>query len=88
MGNNTIPHNLILENRRSLRISGVNDVEMYTEKKIVLNTSAGEIVIKGKDLNIGSLDADTGDFSMAGLVLSITYNRFDSSENAVIRLFR
>lgn len=85
---NTVPHSLILENRRNLRVTGVNDVEMYTDKKVVLNTTAGEIVIKGKELYIDTLDADTGDFSMGGLVLSITYNRFDSSENAVIKLFR
>lgn len=85
---NTAAHCVILENQRCLRVSGVNDVEMYTENKVVLNTSAGELVIKGKMLNIDSLDAETGDFSMGGLILSISYNRFDSSENPIVKLFR
>lgn len=83
-----VPHSLILEDRKTLRASGVNDVEMYTENKVVLNTSAGEVVIKGKMLVVNSLDADTGDFSMSGLVLSVCYNRFDSSENPIARLLR
>ena len=82
------PHNIIMENRRELRISGVKDIDSFTETKIVLSTVMGELVIKGEDLHVSALELETGDFSMTGKIKSLCYNSFSSSENLFSRMFR
>lgn len=82
------PHNIIMENRQELRISGVKDIDSFTENKIVLSTIMGELVIKGQDLHVSVLEAETGDFSMTGKIKCLCYNNFSSSENMFGKLFR
>lgn len=81
-------HSLILENRGLLRISGVKDIDGFSETRIVLNTVMGELVIRGEELHVNVLETETGDFSMTGKIKSMCYNRFSSSDNAVRKLFR
>lgn len=81
-------HNIIMENRRELRISGVKDIDSFTETKIVLSTVMGELVVKGEDLHVSVLEAETGDFSMSGKIKSLVYNSFNSSDNLFRKMFR
>ncbi len=81
-------HNIIMENRRELRISGVKDIDSFTETKIVLSTVMGELVVKGEDLHVSVLEAETGDFSMSGKIKSLVYNSFNSSDNLFSKMFR
>lgn len=83
-----MPHNLIMEGRRNLRISGVKDIDSFTDTRIILDTVQGELVIKGQDLHVISLDAQTGDFTMTGEVCGINYNRDSILANPVRKLFR
>ena len=83
-----IPHNIILENRKNLRISGVKDIDSFGENKIVLTTVMGELIIKGDDLHVNSLDAENGDFSMSGCVNSLVYNRHSALDGPIKKLFR
>lgn len=86
--NAAIPHNLIMENRKNLRLSGVKDIDSFTESRIVLSTVMGELVIKGDDLHVITLDAETGDFSMTGCVNSLSYNRHSVMDGPIKKLFR
>ncbi len=83
-----LPHNVIMEDRSTLRISGVKDIDSFTESRIVLSTVMGELVIKGEDLHVNVLESETGDFSMTGKIRSLVYNNFSSSDNVFGRLFR
>lgn len=82
------PHNIVLENRKQLRVSGVKDIDSFTETRIVLSTIMGELVIKGEDLHVTALDAQTGDFSMTGCVSSLVYSRRSVLDGPVKKLFR
>lgn len=77
-----------MENRKTMRISGVKDIDSFTENRIVLNTVMGELVIKGDDLHIGELSGDGGDLSMTGYVNSIKYNKHSVMDGPVKKLFR
>jgi len=67
-------HNLILENRKKLSISGIEDVESFNEEEIVLaTTSHGILVIKGSELHITKLSVDSGDVSITGEVCAMDY---------------
>lgn len=66
-------HNLILENRRRLAISGVTDAESFDENCISIYTEMGELVIKGKGLKVGEMSVETGNMSIEGDIKSIVY---------------
>lgn len=84
----TLPHNIILESRKTLRVSGVKDIDSFTENRVILNTVMGELTIKGEDLHVISLEAESGDFSLTGTVTSMCYSRHSSLDGPVKRLFR
>lgn len=86
--NDSRAHTLIMENRRQLRISGVKDIDSFTDTRIILSTIMGELVIRGQDLHVTALEAETGDFTMTGTVKSLIYNSFSSGDNFFGRLFR
>lgn len=86
-GKNT-PHNVIMENRGSLRISGVKDIDGFTESRIILDTVMGELVIKGEDLHVTALESATGEFAMTGKVCSLTYSRGSLLDSPAKKLFR
>ncbi len=79
---------LILEQRKSLRVTGVRDIDSFTETRIVLNTVLGELVIRGKGLHIISMVVESGDLLLSGHIDSLTYNEFSSNAGFIKRLFR
>ncbi len=81
-------HNIIMEDRKNLRISGVNEIDNFTESRIILSTALGELVIKGDDLHVISLDAESGDFIMTGNINSLVYSRNSVLDGPVKKLFR
>lgn len=66
---------LTLENRESLQVSGVRDVESFSETAVNLDTVLGRLVIKGEGLHISKLSVDTGDLSLLGKVNSLEYTK-------------
>lgn len=81
-------HNIIVEGRKSVRISGVNDIDSFTENKIILSTVMGELIIKGEDLHVISLNSENGDFTMIGSVNSFMYSRNSVLDGPIKKLFR
>lgn len=71
------PHNLILENRKKLSLSGVTDVDNFDEKTIVLYTQMGELTIVGKNLHVNEISVETGEMSIEGDIWSLTYGDKD-----------
>lgn len=84
------PHHVVLEERRSLTVSGVEDVERFDETAIVLSTSRGTMVVSGAELRIEKLSLDGGDLKVEGDVDSLTYEdgRGEKSGGFFSRLFR
>lgn len=64
---------MVIEERKSLTVSGVEDVERFDENTIVLSTSLGTMVVTGEDLHIEKLSLDGGDLKVEGEIDSITY---------------
>lgn len=69
----SLPHNLIIEGRASVSVSGVEDVESFDEAEIVLFTSAGMLIVRGRDLHIEKLSLDGGELIINGQVDSVQY---------------
>lgn len=71
------PHNLILENRKSLSLSGVTDVDRFDEKTILLYTQLGELTVRGRDLHVNAVSVESGEMSIEGDIWSLTYGEKD-----------
>ncbi|MCD8328382.1 MAG: sporulation protein YabP [Ruminococcus sp.] len=86
----TKPSNLTLENRSLLRLTGVTDIDSFNEEAIVLFTTLGELVIKGKNLHVNSVNVDSGDAEIVGEIKTISYTnrKLTKKPNAIKRLMR
>lgn len=83
------PHHVVIENRQSLTVSGVEDVERFDENTIVLSTSMGSMVVTGEDLHIEKLSLDGGDLKVEGHVDAISYEDDGNERGGFLsRLFR
>lgn len=67
------PHHIMLEERSSLTVSGVSDVERFDENEIVMSTSRGVLVVTGENLHIEKLSLDGGDLRVEGEVDALSY---------------
>ncbi len=67
-------HNLIIENRERLMLSGVEDVISFDEMELELVTGLGELTVRGEMLNIESLNRDTGDMIITGKINELLYS--------------
>ena len=62
-------HQLTLEGRERLTVSGVEDVERFDENTIVMSTTAGTLVIAGENLHIGKLSWMAGNSMWTGRLI-------------------
>ncbi len=83
-----IRHSIIMEDRNTLQITGVTDVESFDEQIVVLVTSTGELVIKGQGLHITKIDVMTGNISMEGMIDQLAYSDIKPSHSFFGKLFR
>ncbi len=73
-------HNIILEERSKLSISGVTDVESFDENEISLYTTLGELSVKGKCLHVDEMSLESGNITISGDVKSLVYGDKDRTK--------
>ena len=56
----TSEQNVTLTGRARIELSGVSDVESFTDTSVIAETTLGNISIDGEDLKIESFSADIG----------------------------
>lgn len=87
-----LPHRMMLMGRKQGTIAGVEDVISFDEHLIVLETSEGLMKLTGQELHIKSVNLDTGEVEMEGLVASIQYTDIGAytkpGESVLKRIFR
>ena len=72
MQENTI-HNVIMESRKKISVSGVEDMECFDDGKVVVYTSMGILEILGKNFHMNRLSLDTGEIVVEGDIDSVSY---------------
>ncbi len=77
MDDKALIHNLILEEKSKLSISGVVDVDTFDESKIILFTQDDTIEIEGVDLHIQKLSVADGEMIIEGEITAIIYTGRD-----------
>lgn len=84
-----VPHAVRLENRERAIIMGVVDVDSFHELEIDLVTTAGLMMITGRDLHIRSLNLEEGQLIVEGSLDSLVYAQAEAPKEGVFaRLFR
>ena len=70
-----INHRLILTNRELLELTGVDSVENFHSREIVLSTAMGDLILLGENLHVGKLDLEAKQMSVTGRIDSIQYRK-------------
>lgn len=83
-----MPHELRLENRARLNVTGVREVESFDESAVVLHTAKGVLVIRGQSLHLQTLSIDGGQVAVDGTVDALVYEEPQKTGGFFSRLFR
>lgn len=70
----TFPHNLTLDERKNLSITGVTDIGGYDEQTVVAMTGQGELTVKGENLHIIRMSVEMGELVVEGVINSMQYS--------------
>ena len=85
--NRTLPHELRLDNRSKLSVSGVSEVESFDESTVVLHTARGVLIIRGENLHLQTLSIDGGQVAVSGTIDSLSYEEPQKTGGFFRRLF-
>ena len=82
-------HNLLLEDRKKLKLTGVTDVDSFDDGAVTAYTAAGELQIAGEDLRVLSFNNDLGELLLEGTFRSFCYlDNAPKKEGLLSRLLR
>ncbi len=68
-----VTHSVIIERRKKMVVTGVKEVESFSENTIITVTEMGEMTVKGNGLHISGFNRETGDLSVDGCVSAVAY---------------
>lgn len=83
-------HGLILQQRETLSLTGVTDVDNFNDKVLLIYTSLGELTVRGRNLCVESFSAESGELMAHGDIKAMIYgdrNR-QSKPNILRKIFR
>ena len=66
-------HNITMEGRKLLSVSGVQQVERFDEHVVILHTDMGQLTIKGQELHLDRLNTESGDVGITGSIYGMMY---------------
>ncbi len=69
-----LQHKVIMTDRCSLLVSGVEDIESFDEDQIIAYTVVGTMTVKGINFRINRLNVDSGELDIEGEIDSISYS--------------
>lgn len=81
-------HNIIMEGRNILTISGVTEIDCFDLNNVVAHTCMGELTIKGNNLHINNLNVETGELNMQGEIVALFYNVSKDKNSFLSKIFK
>lgn len=79
------PHNLYLENRGGLKLTGVTDVDSFDEETVTAYTDYGCLTVSGSKLHVEELNLDTGKLEITGEVIALVYSSRTKKEKGILK---
>ena len=84
-----LPHNIVLNDRKNLSVTGVGEVLGCDEEVMTVKTSNGELTITGSGLHIGSFNRGTGELKVDGRIKELIYSDAQPRQSGFFkRLFK
>ncbi|NLO22385.1 MAG: sporulation protein YabP [Syntrophomonadaceae bacterium] len=68
-------HTLLLLDRRTMEISGVENVNTFDEEEIILETVMGFLYVLGEQLHVSMLNLEQGKVVVEGSIINIQYKK-------------
>ena len=84
-------HQVRINNRRSIEISGVKEVDSFDNEEFLLQTVMGFIMIRGENLQIKNLDVGEGNVAIKGKIFELSYideQQGDKAKGFFSKLFK
>ncbi len=83
-----LAHNIIIEDRNKISITGVLSTTDFDETIVSLKTSKGNLIIKGENLFVEKLDLASNELTLTGLFYTLEYIDVKPNSSFFKKLFR
>ncbi len=84
-----LKHTVIMEDRRTLSLTGITDIDSFDEQLVAVFTDTGELLVRGSGLHINKIDVEAGELSLEGEIFSLEYtSNISQKSNLWSRIFR
>ena len=70
----SLSHSITLNERKNIIITGVKKIDSFDDEVFNLETTMGDLILKGEELEIIKLDTYQGNVSIKGKIDSLTYS--------------
>ena len=82
-------HTVFMENRRSMKITGVVQVIAYDEYRLILKTDYGKLTVSGRNLVAGQMNTESRTMELTGDINYLQYQaNHGKSEKGLAKLLR
>lgn len=81
-------HKLELDNHRSLAVSGVKAVPVFSDKNLTVELEGETLIVSGHDLSIKNLDTENGKLNVTGFVTALKYTSSASPSSFIKKIFK
>lgn len=68
-----LPHNLALNDRKKLTLTGVSEVVSFDDTAVVVHTPLGTLTVHGQQLQLKTLTLDGGNVAVEGQIAALIY---------------
>ena len=79
---NITAHNLIMENRERLTLTGVVDIHSFDDELVLVETQMGILTIKGNDLKMNKLNLENNELVVEGRITALVYSETDAMKKS------
>lgn len=66
-------HQVVIRDRKSVTLTGIEDVISFDETAVVLATAEGTLAIEGEGLHILQMNVDSKEFGIDGKICALSY---------------
>lgn len=84
---NKAKHIVKIENRECIELTGVKDVPSFNENDALIITDYGDIVLKGQNMRLDTLNLDNGLVKIYGNISALVYNEKSQAMGFFKRMF-
>ena len=85
-------HGISLSERKNIVVTGLKKIESFDNEEFLLDTTLGNLVVKGSGLEIIKLDTYQGNVSIKGRIDSLMYldgiNKKEKDNSFINKLFK